>query len=238
MLLANAIYENIEKGGPIMGAILLALVIALTIVVDRSVWWIRHARRTRTDAVNRALHAVSLGHADEALALAAGADCPHLGVIAAGLRHNHDKADLAMRLRADEELAAAERAFWLLGTVITLAPLLGLLGTVTGIMGAFDFGGDPANASAKVTAGIAEALIATAWGLGIAIAGVVFHGYFRRRTAKLRAALDRTARKFLVAREDAKHPALRAEFAMAEAAATAPAEPAAERRAASPGTAH
>lgn len=236
MLLANAIYQNIEKGGPVMGAILLALLVALTVVVDRAFWWLRQARRVRAADTERALHAVSQGDAAEALALAAGAECPHLGVIAAGLRHNHDKADLAMRLRADEELAAAERAFWLLGTVITLAPLLGLLGTVTGIMGAFDFGADPENASAKVTAGIAEALIATAWGLGIAIAGVVCHGYFRRRTAKLRAALDRTAKKFLVAREDAKHPALRAQFAEAESAA-APA-PAAAPRAATPRTAH
>lgn len=238
MLLANAIYQNIEKGGPIMGAILLALVVALVIVVDRSIWWLRQARRVKREAVERALHAVGHGDAAEALSIAAGADCPHLGVIAAGLRHNHDKADLAMRLRADEELAAAERAFWLLGTVITLAPLLGLLGTVTGIMSAFDFGADPTNASAKVTAGIAEALIATAWGLGIAIAGVVCHGYFRRRTAKLRAALDRTAKKFLVAREDAKHPALRAEFAMAEATATVPGAAPGDTRAPAPRTAH
>ena len=229
MLLANAVYENIEKGGPIMAPILIALVIGLVVVVGRLLWWAKLVRRMRPAEVERALHAVAHGDRSGALDTVANAECPHLTVLAAGLRHDHTRADLAMQLRAGEVLADAERSFWILGTVITLAPLLGLLGTVTGIMGAFDFGGDLDGASAKVTGGIAEALIATAWGLAIAIAGVIAHGWLRRRSAKLRAALDRTAKRYLVAREDSRHPGLRADFAMAESAARTTATPEVDR---------
>jgi biopolymer transport protein ExbB len=72
------------------------------------------------------------------------------------------------------EVPMLDRSLWVLDTVITLAPLLGLFGTIIGMFGAFSVLGDVQNAASQVTGGIAEALIATAFGLLIAMVGLVF----------------------------------------------------------------
>jgi biopolymer transport protein ExbB len=97
----------------------------------------------------------------------------------------------AMERQIDEaimwQLPTMDRHLWLLDTAVTLGPLLGLLGTIFGMIESFSLlriggSGDP-NA---VTGGIAHALIATALGLAIAIVAVAFHNYFHKR---LRLAL-------------------------------------------------
>ena len=72
------------------------------------------------------------------------------------------------------EVPMLDRSLWMLDTVITLAPLLGLFGTIIGMFGAFSVLGDIQNSASQVTGGIAEALIATAFGLFIAMLGLVF----------------------------------------------------------------
>jgi biopolymer transport protein ExbB len=72
------------------------------------------------------------------------------------------------------EAPAIDRSLWVLDTIVTLAPLLGLLGTIIGMFNAFQVLGKPGSAPTEVTGGVAEALIATAAGLLIAIIGIVF----------------------------------------------------------------
>ena len=81
------------------------------------------------------------------------------------------------------EVPALDRSLWVLDTVITLAPLLGLFGTIIGMFGAFSVLGDVQNGASQVTGGIAEALIATASGLLIAMVGLVFFNWL---TTKVR----------------------------------------------------
>jgi biopolymer transport protein ExbB len=75
----------------------------------------------------------------------------------------------------------------------TSAPLLGLLGTVTGIMGSFSSIGGSELAVEKVTGGIGEALIATAFGLGIAIITLIPYNWFHSKVASLQHDIETAA---------------------------------------------
>jgi len=79
------------------------------------------------------------------------------------------------------EVPTLDRSLWMLDTVITLAPLLGLFGTIVGMFNAFHVLGDAQNNASQITGGIAEALIATASGLFIAMIGVVFFNALHTR---------------------------------------------------------
>jgi biopolymer transport protein ExbB len=117
-----------------------------------------------------------------------GSRAPQARVLAAGLEHREGGATLAMEAAARGELARMRRALPVLDTVITLSPLLGLLGTVTGMIAAFGIMATTGiNQPTAITGGVAEALIATATGLAIAIATLVPYNYFLGRAER---ALD------------------------------------------------
>jgi biopolymer transport protein ExbB len=203
----NAIIDTFRAGGPVMWPILTVAVVATAVIIERAVWWWRQSAHRDVKRRQRVLLAVDQGDPATATQLAAESRDSVLHMIWHGLTHQHISLQGAMQVQAGEELERAARFLPVLDTTITLAPLLGLLGTVTGIMRAFrQVGSENELAVQAVSGGIGEALIATACGLAIAIGCLLPFNYYQRRVARLRFDLETNATNLELMLERAKGP--------------------------------
>ncbi|MEY5026121.1 MAG: hypothetical protein RLZZ244_1649 [Verrucomicrobiota bacterium] len=192
-LLANALVELFLKGGPIMWPIAVVTVLSVAIIVERCWWWLLLSRSRDAVLLDSVLTALEAGQVADALKLCEGSEDPVLRVISAGITHRHASLQGALQAAAGVEIKRAGRFLTAMDTIITLAPLLGLLGTVTGIMGSFSSIGGSELAVEKVTGGIGEALIATAFGLGIAIVTLIPYNWFHSLVASLQHDIETAA---------------------------------------------
>ncbi len=103
-----------------------------------------------------------------------------------------DEAAHALEATAHEQMVRLEKGMGVLEVVITIAPLLGLLGTVSGLVGVFGTlgNGTPDSDPSGIAAGIAVALNTTIAGLVVAVTMVIFHSYFSRRLERIAARLE------------------------------------------------
>src|SRR5258708_10632548 len=168
-MLANIVFQFFLKGGPVMWPILACAIAAVAVVGERVFWWAREARKRDVQRREKLLAALEHSDVEEALKLAEGSEDPVIRMIRHSLYHEHTSIPVALQMSAGIELERAGRFLNVLDTLVTLGPLLGLLGTVTGLMRAFLKVGEAELSVKAVTGGIGEALIATACGLLIAI---------------------------------------------------------------------
>ena len=193
VITANTVIDFIHRGGPIMIPVMITALLAVVVVAERVAWWIGLQRRRDPALLESIFAALEERRIDEAKTLAATSLDPVISMIHHGLHHHHSSLQGALQVSAGLELQKAGRFLTAMDTIVTLGPLLGLLGTVTGIMGAFGSIGATELAVEKVTGGIGEALIATAAGLGIAIFTLIPLNFSHARLAKLQFDLEAAA---------------------------------------------
>jgi len=185
-------------GGWLMFVLLGCSIIALTIIVER-MWVLSERKIAPSDLVQDVLKRLTLRES-KPLKLSELATGSPLGLILSrGLQHSEQGISV-MRARMEDQgrqvIIELERYLNTLGTIASAAPLLGLLGTVLGMIQIFAVLGGTPDPEA-LAGGIAQALLTTAFGLFIAIPCLMFHRYFRRRIDEFAIKLEKESQKMV-----------------------------------------
>lgn len=184
-------FELMQRGGPIMWPLLIASIVALAVVIDRIIFIILEMEKRRPEVVEKVLASAERGDIDEAIEVGRNSEDFVARTLVYGLIHRKKSFSSALLRAANQELKRFNQGLPVLDTIITLAPFLGLLGTVTGMIRAFGLiGGRELEAPAVITGGIAEALIATAFGLTIAIIALIPFNYLNARLEEARHQIE------------------------------------------------
>lgn len=183
--------------------LLASSLIALTVIIER--WKAFHKRYvTPPGFINDVLEKARAGKLLEAIQACHGKDIPVAAVLKAGLEHFKnptEEMEIAMKNEGETWVPVLEKRIHVLDTTITIAPLMGLLGTIIGMMGSFKvLTQSGVDDPYSITGGIAEALIATATGLVIALVCVVFHNYFNTLVKNSIYEMESAASRLLEAR--------------------------------------
>jgi len=184
-------YELMLKGGPVMWPLLACSVVALTVVFERLIFWIILSVRKNQELVNRIFTLTETGEFDTAIREGEASPCLVCRILASGLAHRNYGLAQSLEAAAMHEIEKMKHRLSILDTIITAAPLLGILGTVSGIIVSFDLLGDAGIEDPKaVTGGIAQALITTATGLSIAIVTLLPYNALTRKVEKVTRYLE------------------------------------------------
>jgi biopolymer transport protein ExbB len=176
------ITEILLRGGPIMWPLLACSLVVLTVVFERIFFWLGLERRRNRPLMDEILGLAENCDWERIRQKTAGCTDHVIRVLIVGILHRDYDMGRAMEAEADLAVQRMQRFMPVLDTMITVAPLLGILGTVVGIIDSFNMLGAAAIADPQqVTAGIAQALITTATGLTISIVALIPYNYFNTR---------------------------------------------------------
>src|SRR5213595_3640683 len=178
----NFLIDNFRKGGPIMWPILIVSIIGVAVVLERVFWWGGRWMRRDPKRIEKVFTAIETGDVTEASRLSRGSRDPVLRMMWNGLNHQHASLQGALQVAAGIEIKRAGRFLVVMDTLVTLAPLLGLLGTITGLIRSFSFLGNEELAVQAVTGG-----------LGIAIFSLIPFNFFTSRVSNLEFELQTAA---------------------------------------------
>ena len=182
-------WEVFDSGGPVMYPLLACSIIVLTVIIERSIFWARTEMQRNRSLVNDVLELCRAGDWEAVRRKTQGCRDFIVRLLVSGILHREFSMLKAMEAAAADEIQRMRRFMGVLDTMITVAPLLGIFGTVLGIITSFEMLGSAGiDHPQAVTAGVAQALITTAAGLGIAIFSVFPYNYFNAKVE--RAALD------------------------------------------------
>lgn len=177
--------QLLEDGGVVLILIIVLSLVAAVIIIERLLFF-RKIRIDEGQTIRRLESTLAKGRYDEALAICDNNPSPVTNLMKVGIEHR-DFTEEFIKARitdaANMEIPKMERALSFLGTIAHIAPLLGLLGTVTGnieafgVLGSANAVGDPS----QLAGGIAEALVTTAAGIIVSIPAVIFYNHLVSR---------------------------------------------------------
>ncbi|MCF8051257.1 MAG: MotA/TolQ/ExbB proton channel family protein [Desulfobacterales bacterium] len=186
--------QFLMNGGPIMVPLLACSVIVLTVVMERLMFWNRIDRNRNPKLVDDILESSRVGDWESVREKTRQSRDYIVQILVNGILHRQFSMIKARESAAAEEIRRMRRFMTILDTMITVAPLLGIFGTVLGIIQSFDvLGTTGIEHPEAVTAGIAQALITTATGLGIAIFTVFPYNYFNSRVEGAALSIEKYA---------------------------------------------
>jgi biopolymer transport protein ExbB len=197
-------FEIVKAGGIMMGPIILASIIAAAIFLER-LWTLQSKRVLPSDLTEKVWRWVEQRQIQDKHIAALQQNSPLGKILAAGLANRHRERDIIKESIEDtgrHVVHELDRFIGTLGTIASLSPLMGLLGTVLGMIRTFNaITTDGIGNPAALAGGIAEALITTAAGLTVAIPALIAYKYLRGRVESLVVQMEKEAIKLVQAME-------------------------------------
>ncbi len=192
-----------QSGGFFMYPIALVAVCAIAIAIER--WFfLRRVQKENAVLWSEVAPLIAQGDLDSAARVTEGSDTAIARIISNGIsqariENKRSEIEVAAEEGLMEVLPAIEKRTHYLGTFSNMSTLLGLLGTVIGLIGSFAALGaaDPAEKADLLSKGISEAMNCTAFGLMVAIPSLLLHSYLQSRTTELIDGLEAVAGKFV-----------------------------------------
>ncbi len=203
-------WEIVRAGGPLMWPIIFCSIVAAAIVLER-LWTLQDRRVLPRDLPQKVWQLIETGQVTDKVIGALEQHSPLGRLLAAGLANRHKPHDVLMERLEDagrHVVHELERFLNTLGTIAGVSPLLGLLGTVTGIIRAFDAiqaGG--MGSPRTLSGGIAEALVCTVAGLCVAIPSLICYRFLRGKVEDIVVEMEKHAMRMADALEAAGDPA-------------------------------
>jgi biopolymer transport protein ExbB len=186
--------ELFHAGKGIMWPILLVSFLMITVAVERVIFIIRENGRRQPELVDKMLERVEVNDINGAVELGKKSEDFVARILVYALSHKEHSLANAFTRAANQEMQRFSQGLPTLDTCITAAPLLGLLGTVTGMMGTFAAlntgSGDVSSSTGAIVGGVAEALIATMCGIAIAVVGLLPFNYMNARVEEARHEVE------------------------------------------------
>ena len=188
-------------GGPVMIPLLICSIFAVAIGIER-LWFLLRSKVDTDDLLEDIKLSLGQGKVLEAMQIAKKSRGPVAAVLAAGIAH-YDQGREEIKEHMDvvgrDEIFKMERRLGALDLIVTISPLLGILGTVTGIIQSFNVVAalEGVGQAAELSAGIAEALITTAAGLIIAVPTMALAAYLNSIINRLVADMNRKSTELL-----------------------------------------
>jgi biopolymer transport protein ExbB len=188
------------KGGIMMYPLLFVSVVSMALIIERLMFF-AGINNLDISLLQETKHLITDKRMEDLKTFLLSQKTPVADVLMTGVNTmdaNANDMDIAMEQHAVSIIPKLESKLWLLDTIITMAPLLGLLGTITGMIKAFQiFSTKGLNQPTAISGGVGEALIATATGLIIAVFTLLFYNYFNTKVRRLIKDMEFASNEFL-----------------------------------------